>query len=93
MAAAYRAEAEHCLALARANERYVVAHICDPYEESEENRTNRSIQAAARVLDYRKGAEHYTELAKSYDARAEEAKSDEIRQDYYSGPPGSFTGD
>lgn len=93
MAAGYRAEAEHCLAMARANERYVVAHLCDPYEDSEENRTRRSLANAAMVLDYKRYAEHYTELAKSYDARAEEAKSDEIRQDYYSGPSGSFTGD
>lgn len=93
MAAAYRAEAESCLAISRANDQYIVSHLCDPYEPSEETRTKRSMDAAGRVLSYRKHAEQFLELAKAYDARAEEAKSDEIRADYYSGPPGSYTGD
>jgi hypothetical protein len=92
-AAAYRAEAEASEARARAEEHYAMAHLCDYFEPSEALRTRRSLDAAARALSYRKGVESYVRLAESYETRAEEAKSDEIRQDYYSGPPGSYTGD
>jgi hypothetical protein len=35
----------------------------------------------------------YDALAAECAAQAERARDEEIRADYYSGPPGSFTGD
>ncbi len=56
-------------------------------------RSSASCGAHGRAESAERNAAGYRRLADDHDRQREAAESEEIKRDYYSGPPGSYTGD
>lgn len=84
-AVVYRLRAKECQATA-------IEHRCCYYEAAalNEERAQVSLVYVGQALSQ---AETYDALAVAAEAEAVIAKNEEIKLDYYSGPPGSYTGD
>jgi hypothetical protein len=84
--------AEAMSLIAQSHDIEAIMARCD-WHLDEAGRASATAHHQRLAASYHQRAADWEQMAKDAAALAEKAKGDEIREDYYSGPPGSFTGD